>query len=73
VVSIADVFDALTHVRPYKQAWTIDEALLEIERLRGRAFDPSIVDAFMTLGVDRWTTAQLDALGTAPRQFRPAA
>lgn len=47
IVSVADVFDALTHVRPYKRAWPHDEALAEIGRGRGTHFDPDVVDAFM--------------------------
>jgi len=41
------VFDALTQKRPYKPAWTVEEAVAEIERQRGMQFDPSIVDAFL--------------------------
>jgi len=48
-VSVADVFDALTHARPYKEAWPIDRALEEIESQRGRQFDPDVVDAFRNL------------------------
>ena len=44
---MADVFDALTHERPYKHAWTEEEAFLEIKRQRGIQFDPSVVDAFL--------------------------
>ncbi|HXW05757.1 MAG TPA: HD domain-containing phosphohydrolase [Vicinamibacterales bacterium] len=47
IVAIADVFDALTQKRPYKAAWSIGEALAEIERQRGRQFDPTLVDAFL--------------------------
>lgn len=46
--SIADVFDALTSVRPYKQAWTIDDALAEIDALSGKQFDPDVVAMFHT-------------------------
>ncbi len=42
IVAVADVYDALTSARPYKQAWTPEEALVEIERQSGRMFDPSI-------------------------------
>jgi putative two-component system response regulator len=49
IVAIADVFDALAHARPYKQAWPLDDAVAEIERLCGRQFDPAIVEAFHTL------------------------
>ena len=47
IVAIADVFDALTQKRPYKAAWPVADAVAEIERQRGRQFDPAIVDAFL--------------------------
>lgn len=46
IVAIVDVFDALTHERPYKRAWSFDEALEEIESQSGRQFDPRVVAAF---------------------------
>jgi putative two-component system response regulator len=49
IVAVADVFDALTHERPYKQAWEIKEAAAEIFHQAGRHFDPSVVDAFVRL------------------------
>jgi putative two-component system response regulator len=49
IVAVADVFDALTHERPYKRAWPLDEALSEILSQRGRHFDPEIVDVFAAL------------------------
>jgi cyclic di-GMP phosphodiesterase len=49
IVAVADVFDALTHKRPYKSAWPVDAAVAEIRRLRGSQFDPRIVDAFERL------------------------
>lgn len=50
LVAITDVFDALTHRRPYKEAWTEADALTEIRAQRGRQFDPEIVDAFLEMG-----------------------
>ena len=47
IVAVADVFDALTQQRPYKPAWPVREAIAEIDRQRGRQFDPGVVDAFM--------------------------
>ncbi|MBN1629008.1 MAG: response regulator [Thermoleophilia bacterium] len=49
IVSVADAFDALIHERPYKVAWSIPDALAEIERERGGQFDPQVVDALMRL------------------------
>jgi putative two-component system response regulator len=49
IVAIADVFDALTHDRPYKRAMPLELALEEIRSLRGRQFDPHVVEAFDTL------------------------
>jgi putative two-component system response regulator len=52
IVAIADVFDALTHERPYKKAWPITEAVAEIKNQSGRQFDPQVVEAFLTLPHD---------------------
>ncbi len=49
IVAVADVFDALTQKRPYKAAWPVDDAMAEIERQRGKQFDPALVDAFMRM------------------------
>ncbi|CAN5466634.1 two-component system response regulator [soil metagenome] len=49
IVSVCDVFDALTHERPYKQAWTVEDALREIASKSGTQFDPEVVAAFKAL------------------------
>jgi putative two-component system response regulator len=46
IVAIADVFDALSHARPYKSAWSVGNATDEITRLSGIQFDPAVVAAF---------------------------
>ena len=52
IVAVADVFDALITVRPYKEAWPIDKATSEIAKLSGCHFDPEVVEAFRhTLGI----------------------
>lgn len=49
IVGVADVFDALTHGRPYANAWTTERALSEIRSRRGSQFEPRIVDCFSVL------------------------
>ncbi len=49
IVAVADVFDALTHERPYKKAWPVAEAVAEIGAQSGRQFDERVVQAFLTL------------------------
>ena len=49
VTALADVFDALTHRRCYKEAWSVDDALREIASLRGKHFDPELTDLFLDL------------------------
>ncbi len=46
ICAVCDVFDALTSERPYKRAWTVDDAMAEIHKGRGRHFDPVLVDVF---------------------------
>ena len=46
IVGLADTFDALTHRRPYKEAWTVQDAWQAIERYAGTRFDPDVVVAF---------------------------
>jgi putative two-component system response regulator len=42
VVSLADVFDALTHARCYKKAWEVADVIAYIEDHRGTQFDPPV-------------------------------
>lgn len=49
IVSIADVWDALLSQRVYKQAWTENDALVELRKLAGTKFDPELVDVFMSI------------------------
>jgi putative two-component system response regulator len=47
IVAVVDVFDALTHNRPYKSAWPVPEALALIAKESGRHFDPGVAAAFL--------------------------
>jgi putative two-component system response regulator len=50
IVAAADFLDALTHDRPYRPAWGMDDTLAEIKRRSGSHFDPKVADAL--LGID---------------------
>jgi HD-GYP domain-containing protein (c-di-GMP phosphodiesterase class II)/CHASE2 domain-containing sensor protein len=84
ICAIADVYDALTSERPYKRAWSPEEALSEIRDQAGRHFDPSLVDVFLGVvghepdGVSRppvpWTAVTGSAEAPAsPRTTRSGA
>ncbi|MEI6414688.1 MAG: HD domain-containing phosphohydrolase, partial [Pseudomonadota bacterium] len=49
IVAVADVFDALTTARPYKQAWPVEEAVAYLQKERGRHFEPRLVDHFVAI------------------------
>jgi HD-GYP domain-containing protein (c-di-GMP phosphodiesterase class II) len=49
IFSVVDVYDALTSDRPYRSAWTKEEAIVYIREQSGRYFDPDIVQAFMQM------------------------
>jgi response regulator RpfG family c-di-GMP phosphodiesterase len=53
IVTVVDVFDALTHSRPYKTAWPKQVALEEMKRLAGTVFDPRILAVFLSIAEDR--------------------
>jgi putative two-component system response regulator len=69
IVALVDVFDALTHGRPYAAAWPIDRAIEEIRNRRGTQFDPELTDTFLELIEElRRKHSDLDAfLGEAGR------
>lgn len=47
IVAIADAYDAMTSKRPYKEAWSHEKAIMEINRSKGIHFDPYLVDIVM--------------------------
>jgi len=49
ILAVADVVEAMSSHRPYRPAWSIDEALGEIRQNRGVLYDPEVVDACLTL------------------------
>ena len=52
ICAVADVFDALTSIRPYKKVWSVKEALQEVSNGTGRHFDPQLVQLFMDIQKD---------------------
>jgi CHASE2 domain-containing sensor protein len=64
ICAVCDVFDALLSPRCYKPAWALDDVLGELERQRGKQFDPELVDAFLTLVPELY--GDLYAEGDAP-------
>jgi PAS domain S-box-containing protein/putative nucleotidyltransferase with HDIG domain len=69
IVTVADVFDALTHDRPYKPAWPVERAIARIERGAGTQFDPRVVAAFMEMPHRLTEVVVPDAL---PRHLAPS-
>ena len=49
IFAVVDVWDALTSDRPYRKAWSKEEALAYIQEQAGEHFDPQVVDAFLAL------------------------
>ena len=49
ICAIADVFDALTSKRPYKEAWTIDETVDFLKSQKGKHFEPKLVDLMIEI------------------------
>ncbi|KQO12449.1 HD domain-containing phosphohydrolase [Paenibacillus sp. Leaf72] len=49
IVALADFYDALTHERPYKRAWTIQETIEEVKKQSGMHFDPQIANVLIEL------------------------
>ena len=52
ICAVGDVFDALISARPYKRAWSIDEALAELQRQAGVLLDPDLVAALVRVRDD---------------------
>lgn len=65
IVALADVFDALTSERPYKKAWSIEQATDLLKEQSGQHFDPELVEAFFRSLPDildvreRWQESQI--------------
>jgi putative two-component system response regulator len=69
IVAIADVFDALVFDRPYKSAWSVEAAVVEIDAQRELQFDPELVESFMRLNHEQ-LRSPIDSEGAAERLRR---
>ncbi|MBF0424624.1 MAG: response regulator [Magnetococcales bacterium] len=49
ICAVADVFDALTSVRPYKEAWSVSQAVAELRRCSGTHFEPRLISLFQEI------------------------
>jgi HD-GYP domain-containing protein (c-di-GMP phosphodiesterase class II) len=47
IIAVVDTFDAMTTDRPYRDALSLEEARQELQREKGRQFDPEVVDRFL--------------------------
>ncbi len=76
IVTIADVYDALVHERPYKPAWPVHRALSVMASCAGRMFDPQLLGVFFELQQSQGQPSRPAAVqcpqGVRPREF-PAA
>jgi putative two-component system response regulator len=74
IVALADVFDVLTHARPYKKAWPLEDALAEIKNQSGRLFDPKLVEIFLGDRFQSGLSGLQDALASqGVKSFSPQA
>ncbi|WP_344982541.1 HD-GYP domain-containing protein, partial [Deinococcus rubellus] len=62
IFAVCDVYDALISERPYKKAWSHEEAVSEIKREVGHHFDPDVVRAFLSL-MGRAVNFQIEPTG----------
>ena len=57
-MTVADIFDALTSERPYKEAWATDRAVEQIRALSGSQVDPMVVEGFFACLADVLTVQE---------------
>ena len=69
IVTLCDVFDALTHERAYKKAWSVEDAIEEIQNSKGKLFDPYLVDVFLKL-LPTWLASSAPAWADVPEGNR---
>ena len=74
LTAVADVFDALTMIRPYKSAWPVDKAVKTMQANAGSHFEPRLIEHFMDiLPIIREIKHECDERDEADRNARQAA
>jgi len=75
IFAIADTLDAITSDRPYRKGRSFPQAIAEIARCRGTQFDPEIVDVFLAMPQETWSSlrAEVDRHSHAGELVRAAA
>jgi hypothetical protein len=71
IFAVVDTLDAMTSNRPYRKALTFEEALAEIERERGRQFDPVIVDTLLAIAITDLVHCRNGTIPEATREQPP--
>jgi PAS domain S-box-containing protein/putative nucleotidyltransferase with HDIG domain len=72
ILAVADVVDAMTHHRPYRPAFSVQDAMEEISNGRGRFYDPQVVDACLEVleGKEAFTSSVYSMHSTSPKLRR---
>jgi PAS domain S-box-containing protein/putative nucleotidyltransferase with HDIG domain len=68
ILAVADVMDAMTHHRPYRPAFSLQDAIKEIKKGRGSLYDPRVVDACLEVlrGKEPWIISEYSTNSTSP-------
>jgi len=72
ILAVADVVNAMTHHRPYRPAFSLQDAMEEIKEGRGRIYDPQVVDACLEVleGKQSFITSEYSTTSTSPQLRR---
>jgi HD-GYP domain-containing protein (c-di-GMP phosphodiesterase class II) len=70
IFAVADSFDAITSDRPYRRASSFEAGRETIGHEAGRLFDPQVVDAFLSIPMETWSTIARNQRQMAPLPSR---
>ncbi|HZH33746.1 MAG TPA: HD domain-containing phosphohydrolase, partial [Pyrinomonadaceae bacterium] len=69
IFAVVDAFDAIVSERVYSAARSYEEALVEIDKCRGKQFDPQVVEAFHRVPREDWEALRRRSLARKPEHF----